>query len=230
MQFFIFVLLGCLLLYFFTLHVLAKEDLIFVRKNVTLESLFNLSFIAMGVGLLSARVVYVLLNFEQGFLNPLVFFLFPYYPGLSFIGGVAGALLCLYLIAKRRRLPIGRIFDFYMLSLLASLPLGFLGTQLLLGFHDLFLTIIMPLIYVVTVIFFANILLPLNVRGEIKDGSLGFLVLMIISFTTLLASIIRTSADINFFLGVENVLYLAIFFVCLAMMVFQERERRGKVR
>lgn len=228
MEYLIVVLFLGMFIYFFSLHVLAKEDLIFVRKNVTLESLFNLSFIVLGVGLLISRIVFVLLNPDPVYMNPLVFILFPYYPGLSFVGGVGGALIFLYLYGKKRKLPIGRIFDFFTLSLLAALPIGFLGTHLLLGLNDIFSGILMPVIFLLTVIFFAKILLPLNVRGEIKDGSLGYLVLMIISFTLLLANILQTRYDAQFFLGLENILYILIFLSCLVLVFLQEREKKVK--
>lgn len=227
MEYLIIVLFLCLIVYFFSLHVLAKEDLIFVRKSITLEALFNLSFIVMGIGLLISRLTFVLLNPSSLYLNPLVFLLFPYYPGLSFIGGVGGAIIALWLIGRKRKFPTGRIFDFFSLSLLAALPLGFLGTHLLLGLRDVFSGILMPIIFLATVIFFSKILLPLNVRGEIKDGSLGYLVLMIVSFTLLLANILKTSSDFQFFFGIENVLYIVIFFSCLILVYLQEREKKG---
>lgn len=229
MEYLIVVLLLCLVIYFFSLHVLAKEDLIFVRKNITLEALFNVSFSVLLVGLFLSRVVYVALNFEIGYLNPLVFFLFPYYPGLSFVGGVGGGIVFLYLLGRKRKFPTGRIFDFFALSLLAALPLGFLGTHLLLGMNDLFSGLLMPVIFLATVIFFAKILLPLNVRGEVKDGSLGSLVLTLISFTLFLANILNVKGNVKQSLNLENALYIIIFLGCLIFVFFKEREKKGRI-
>ena len=55
MQLFIIILLISFIIFLFGLHILAKEDLIFVRKNVTIEALFNMAFYTAGVGLLSVQ-------------------------------------------------------------------------------------------------------------------------------------------------------------------------------
>lgn len=81
----------------------------------------------------------------------------------------------------------------------------------------------MPLIYLATFFFFVKVLLPLNVRGEIEDGSLGFLFLMIFSFTSLLAAIVRTSSDLRFFFQIDNLLLLLLFITALILLFLQEK-------
>lgn len=105
MDFLFAILLVCLLVYLFTVHLLAKEDLVFVRKNITLETLFNLAFYTCGMGLLASRIVFVALHFKPGYFHPLVFLLFPYFPGLSLVGGIIGAMLFLMLYGKRKKNP-----------------------------------------------------------------------------------------------------------------------------
>jgi prolipoprotein diacylglyceryltransferase len=223
------ILLICLLVYLFTVHLLAKEDLVFVRKNITLETLFNLAFYTCGIGLLASRAVFVALHFKPGYLHPLVFLLFPYFPGLSLIGGIIGAMLFLVLYGRRKKIPAGRIFDFFAIALLAALPFGFFGAQLLTGMKDLFAGVLMPIVFLATLFFFSKILLPLNIRGEIRDGSLGYLFLLIYSFTALLANIVHAHNDWTFLAQLENILLLCVFVFALLMLVFQERAR-GLVR
>lgn len=222
MQFLIIILVVSFIIFLFGLHVLAKEDLVFVRKNVTMEALFNLSFYAAGVGLLSSRIVYVLLHPSPGFLNPLVFFLFPYFPGLSLIGGVVGALVFVFLY-KRKKYPTGRIFDFFAMAFLGSLPFGFLGAQILSGMQDLFVGIFMPILFIITLLFFVKVLLPLNIRGEIKDGSLGLLFLLVFSFTLFLARVVHERNDIRVLLQVDTMLLLVVFIGALVVLVIQEK-------
>ena len=93
---------------------------------MTLEVLFNVAFYTMGVGLLSARIVYIVLHFSFGFLNPLVFFLFPYFPGLSLTGGVVGGAVFV-LLYKRKRFPTGRIFDFFHYGSLGIIAIRVFG-------------------------------------------------------------------------------------------------------
>lgn len=223
MQLLIIVLAVCLLVFLFSLHILAKEDLIFVRKNVTLEVLFNLAFYTMGIGLLSARIVYIILHFSFGFLNPLVFFLFPYFPGLSLTGGVVGGTVFV-LLYKRKRFPTGRIFDFFAMALLASLPFGFLGYEILNSMNDLFTGVLLPIIFFIMLIFFVKVLLPLNIRGEVKDGTLGYLFFLIFSFTTLLAKFVRAKNSFSALTQVDAILLILLFCGGLVLLFLQERD------
>jgi len=231
MHLLIIILAISLIVFLFCLHLLAKEDLVFVRKNVTMETLFNIAFFTVGVGLFSSRIVYVLEHFSLGFLNPLVFFLFPYFPGLSLAGGVGGAMLFV-LLYRAKKYPSGRIFDFFSMAFLASLPVGFLGHGLLMGMRDRFSGILMPIIFLVTIIFFVKVLLPLNTRGELKDGSLGYLFVVVFSITTLISLIVRSSDFIKLVMQVDVILLIIFLIFSLLMLLMKEKEvtfsrRRG---
>ena len=97
MGFFILVLLVCLLLFLGSLYFLASDDLVLLRKDTSLERVFDMALVMTFSSLLSARILYVVLNPGPGFLNPLVFFLFPYFPGLSLTGALIGALFAFFL-------------------------------------------------------------------------------------------------------------------------------------
>lgn len=230
MHLLIIILAVSLIVFLFCLHVLAKEDLIFVRKNITMEILFNVAFFTIGVGLLSARLVYVIEHFSLGFLNPLVFFLFPYFPGLSLAGGVGGAML-FTLIYKAKKYPIGRIFDFFSMAFLAALPVGFFGQGLLMGMRDRFSGIFMPIIFLITLIFFVKVLLPLNTRGELEDGSLGFLSVIVFSLTTLISLGVRAKNIVGFILQVDVVILIILLISSFLMLLMNEKHislRRSK--
>jgi prolipoprotein diacylglyceryltransferase len=222
MQLLIIILAISLIVFLFCLHVLAKEDLIFVRKNITMEILFNIAFYTIGIGLLCSRIVYVIEHFSIGFLNPLVFFLFPYFPGLSLAGGVGGALL-FTLLYRAKKYPNGRIFDFFSMAFLAALPVGFLGQGLLLGMRDRFSGIFMPIIFLITLIFFVKILLPLNTRGEIEDGSLGFLFVVVFSLTTLISLIVRANNFIGLVMQLDVILLVILLIFSIIMLLVKEK-------
>ena len=196
----------------------------FVRKNVTLEALFNLSFFSAGLGLLISRLIYVLLHPSADYLNPLVFILFPYFPGLSLPGGIIGGILFVILYNKRKKIPTGRILDFFALSFLTAIPIGLLGSQLLVGMQDPFKGIFLPVIFLVTVFFSVKVLLPLNIRGEIKDGSLGSLIMIIFSITLFLSNVTHERFELSFQKQFENLLLLALLIFSLVVLVRQERK------
>ncbi len=224
MQFLIIILILSLVVYLFALHVLAKEDLVFVRKNITLETLFNLSFYSAGLGILLSRIVYVALHPSSDYLNPLVFLLFPYFPGLSLPGGIIGGILFVMLHNKRKKIPAGRILDFFALSFLTALPVGLLGSQLLIGMQDLFVGVLLPVIFLSTVFFSAKVLLPLNVRGELKDGSMGSLIVIILSSTLLIASLTHEHFELSFYKQFDNLLLLVLLIASLIVLLRQERK------
>ncbi len=223
MQLLFIILFICMVIFFFGLHVLAKDDLVLVRKNITLESLFNIAFVILLVGLFSARLVFVISNPDPAFLNPLVFFLFPYFPGLSLVGGIIGSMIFLFFYSQGRRLPLGKLYDFFSMSFAASLPFGYLGIQLLNGIEDYFFGIFLPILYLVILIFFVKLLLPLNIRGEIKDGTLGFLFILVFSFSSIMINVVRAENINSMWFNIENVLLLILFFFALAMVLLLEK-------
>src|SRR3990167_7333740 len=94
MQFFILVLLVCLIVFLFCVHFLAKDDLILLRKDVSMEKFFNLIFLGAIFCLLSARLFYGIFHATTILLNPIVLLLFPYFPGLSLVLGAIGGAIC----------------------------------------------------------------------------------------------------------------------------------------
>ena len=137
MQFYILILLLCFVIFLFCLHFLARDDFIFLRKNITMEKIFNLAFLLAFVGLFSSRLAFVLLDFHTIYFNPLVFFIFPYFPGLSLAGGMLGSVGFLLYFASLQKLPFQKLFDFFSLSFLSAVSTGSLGLFLLSGNHVL---------------------------------------------------------------------------------------------
>jgi len=157
MHLLILVILLCFFIFLFALFVLTRDDFVLIRKDVTLDVVFNISFVAFAVSLTSSRILYVILNPSSDFLNPLVFLLFPYFPGLSLLGAVAGGVLFLVIICKQLKLPIGRLIDYFSISFLSSLPIGIIGYFLLEG-ENLFKMGPIILVLVYTVLFFILII------------------------------------------------------------------------
>lgn len=228
MEFFFIFLVISFLIFLFCLYVIGRDDIVFIRKNVTVEHLFNTGFIAAVSGVISARLFYALFSFDRAFLNPLVFFLIPYFPGLSFIGGVGGAALFILFFTRKKKIPTGRIIDYLALALLSALPFGYIGTLFLQENFNFFESIYLPVIYMVLFLFFLKFLYPRVLRSEIKSGTLGMFFLLTFSFVSLVIGIRSGKNDVLFFFSVEDILALFLFIGSIVILIKQEIAFRGR--
>ena len=223
MHFLVLVILFCFFIFLFSLYLLTRDDFVLIRKDVTLDKAFNITFITFAVSVLSSRILYIILNPSLDFLNPLVFLLFPYFPGLSLIGGVGGGVLFLLILCKYQKLPMGRLLDFFSISFLSALPVGIIG-YFLLGRQNLFTIAPISLVLVYIVLFFAfiKILLPLLLSGRLKDGTIGLIFLICFSVISLVGNFIgRVGNLLN--LGLEDLILVIILYASLVFLFRQEK-------
>lgn len=226
MQFFILVLLICLFVFLYCVHVLADDDFIFLRRDVTMEKLFNIIFLGSLISLFFARLFYGLFHAESILSNPLVFLLFPYFPGLSLLGGVigAGAYILFLTTRKKNPLPLGRMADFFSIASLIALPVGFLGYFMFseMGFSfQRALSLI--LIYFILFIIFLRFLLPRLLSGKIKEGSIALLFLICFSIIYLVNNFTGHGGKIfNFQLIPENFILILILISSAVFLIRQE--------
>lgn len=215
------VLFVCFLLFLYVVYYLSRDDFVLARKDIPLARIFNTVFLGGIIALFFARLVFVLSYPTPTLLNPLGFLAFYYYGGLSLIGAMAGTEIFIYLYSQQKKLPSGKIFDIFSLALMAVLPLGLIGA-LLLHFKNVdFFSLIFLICSLVMLVIFMKVIYPFSVRGEIKDGSLGFIFVAIFSF---LYFLIKLFLDIkNFsFLSFENILLLVLLFSSLVLLLNQE--------
>ena len=184
MQIFFIVLIICLVLFLFRLYHLANDDYVLIKKNVTLEQVFNCAFIVSLVGLFSARFFYVLFHPLHIYLNILGFILFPYFPGLSLVGGLLGGILALFIYCRKMNFPLGRVFDFFTMALIFVLPVGLVGYFLLSG--SLTTGGLVRLGMYIIIFLSANIFLyPKAPSLEMKEGTSSVLFLIFFSNSSL---------------------------------------------
>lgn len=219
--YFLFLFLSLIVTLFCLYHV-SREDFVLMRNNVLLDDVFNMAFVTFLVGLFFSRVFYVAFNFAPGFLNPLVFFLVPYYPGLSLMGGVIGGVLALFYIVKKQRFPIRRLFDLIGLSFLAGLPVGYIGSLFLTTQISFFFHLFLPVIFFIVFLIAYLYVYPKIITKELKPGMLGTSVLIVLSFVTLLVQLISNHDAGIFFFQPNNSLSLIVFVFSLLYFVKQE--------
>lgn len=217
----IFIMLIIFFVFLYNLYYVSHDNFVITRKDIPLSKIFNLAFIASIVALFFARICFVIFNPSPQYLNLLGFLAFPYFPGLSLIGGMVGGLSFVSLYSKANKLPVGKIIDLFTISFISVLPIGFIAffianlgkTSII--FNSLFLaSIVLCIVFIKIVFKFAE-------KGEIKDGSLS---LIFISIFTLIYFIVRlfvTLKDFSFF-NVETIVLFFIIFSSLIVLVNHE--------
>lgn len=229
MSFFFVILIICLVLFLFRLYHVANDDYVLVKKNISLDAIFNCAFINGAISLLFARIFYVIFNPDPVFLSPLGFLIFPYFPGLSLLGGLLGGALGLFVYSRMKKFPIGRVFDFFTVSLTFILPFGLIGYFLLSQEFSVGGTVKLVLFTVMALA--ANLYLyPKASSLEIKDGGISMLFLIFFSLIMLLTSAIDNPGISNFVDQKENLIYLTMLAVGIILIIKQETHGRIKIK
>lgn len=222
MQLFILFLFISFIIFLFSLYKLGKEDIVFIRKNVALEQLFNIAFITVFFGLFSSRLVYVLANPAKGFLNPLVFILFPYFPGLSLVGGILGGALVLIYYTRQKKLPTSRVLDFFGIALFCAIPFGYVGSIFLSKNAVLLEAVFLPILYLLLFFLIIKLFFPRLIQSSLQQGSIAALSLTLFSLISFLSSLVQNKQGLIWFIDVPEILAIGIFFVSLGFLIRQE--------
>lgn len=225
MQFSIFVLLICFFIFLYCVYVLANDDFIFLRRDVTMEKLFNMVFLGSFVSLFVARFFYGFSHSESIFSSFLVFLFIPYFPGLSLLGGVigAGGYLLFLVTRKENSLPIGRISDFFSIAFLISVSIGFVGYLLFLEENaSVFKMGVQAVLYFVLFLVFLKFFLSELLSGKFKEGTIAFIFLICFSVVNLASNAFPKVSISGYFSNFENIVSIFILFLSLTVLIWRE--------
>lgn len=219
-------LILCFVVFLFCVYALSHEDFVIFRKNISMDHIFNLAFLTTLIGLFFSRVFYVATHFSSNYLNPLVFFIFPYFPGLSLVGAVIGGVLFVLIYTARTKTPTARILDYFGMSLLWAVCFGaFLNLSIFIILKRSIpvVMVVEPLLYLFVGIAFFALLLPIQRKAELKDGTLSLLFLLFWSVISIVVGIIGKKDRIWYFLGKEDVLFFAIIIISIFLLIKKEK-------
>ncbi len=224
MQFFIFVIIICLFVFLYCVYLLANSDFIFLRKDVTMERLFNIIFLGSLCSLFFARFFYGLFYAKNILVNPFIFLLFPYFPGLSMLGGVLGTGVVFLFLATRPKntLPLGRMSDFFSIAFLVTLPVGLLGYFMF--SEDNFPAIkagSLVVVYLILFLIFLRFLLPQLLNGKFKEGTISFLFLISFAVVSLASNAFPAISVLDFFKNIENIMFILVL-ISSTVLVFRQ--------
>lgn len=219
-------LLPCLFAFLFCLYIQSNDDFVFLRKNITLEQIFNIAILGLLVSFFGARALYAISSGNVQFLNPLVFLVFPYFPGFSLLGGVLSGLFFVVMYTLRNKISTARLFDFISCSTLISIAFGFFLFTILKFIakkHVEMQDVAAVFLYIILSFVFLVYLLPKLRSGELEEGSMGFLFLFLFSLISLVLEILNKTHKILLVLSIEGIISFIVLLISLSFFIKQEK-------
>lgn len=218
MSLILFVLIFCFFIFLYVLYYFSHDDFVVIRKDITMERIFNLAFVTGVVSLFSSRLFFALFSNNPKYLNPLVFFALPYFPGLSLIGGLLGGSILIYWYCNFKKLPIGKMFDLFIKSFILVLPVGFLLTYVILLFNTSLFFNILFISSIIFLVLFIKVIFPFSSKGEVEDGSAGLIFMAVFSLLYFLTKMFLDIKNFSF-LELENIVLLISLFSSLILLI-----------
>lgn len=160
-----------LLICFFILHTLSKNDFVLLRENISLQQIFDSVFICIILSFFAGRAFYIFDTFSFDYFHILKFLHIVRFSGFSFFGFIVGISISLFILFYRKK-AMKRIYDIFSLSLFPLLILTGVfspenGVLMAVKYLYLFLLVI---IY--------GFLLSFHKNYTLKDGSISLILLI----------------------------------------------------
>lgn len=211
-------------LFLYFIFKLVKDDYVFIRKNISLEQMFDLTFIVIWISLFFARVFFFIFHPLSDKNIFLTFFSFQV-QGFSLVGFVLGGIVAVYLIGKYKKFPLGRLFDFFTLAFIMALPLGFLSSAAFTRNFQLLLSLGNALVYFIFAIFSWKYIYPKINSRELKEGNLPVVFALFFSTVSLInATLLQQEGKITL-ISLESI--LLFFVVLLSLGIFIKQAHDG---
>lgn len=213
-------------------------------RNAKLDEqrLVDFLLVELFLGLLGARIYYLILHFSDFGLAPFKWLLFFHFPGLSFIGAIFGGLIGALIFVRRQGWSFWQLGDFLVLGLSLGEAIGrigaFLGGSAYGAITNLPLGVPMigllgkrhpTQIYELIVAFFTFLLLlKLEKKWQERELPTGLNFLfyfLIFGVTRFFLEILR--GDSVYFLGWRTTQMVCLFFILSAVILLYRRLGRN---
>lgn len=187
-------------IFLYTIYKLVKDDHVFFRRNIKLEHFFDYTFIV-------SFICWFLLQFVNDGDGE----------RLTYIILISS--ICLLLITRYKRIPIGRFFDFFALSFVSAIPLWYFFLGIFAKTPEKMIYIVSSIFYFFTGIFFMKVLYPKVMSRTLKEGSISALFLMLYSFFSLLISVFHIFFNKANVLSVGNIIIILMLFASMPLLI-----------
>lgn len=201
------------LIFLVSLYLLTREDFVFVRRNISVEQIFDTAFLNGIVALLFARIVFVALHFSLAYLNPLVFFLVPYFPGLGISGALLGSFFFLLWASRNKKMPTGHILDIFSVSFFYAFSATLLSYGLIAFLHKQLLQGVIQGIWGIISLALAILFGSILMKSIWKDGSMSAVIVACSGVILLITRSITMMLQKPFVLDKE------LFLFCFLLLV-----------
>ncbi|MBI5123388.1 hypothetical protein HZA75_06040 [Candidatus Roizmanbacteria bacterium] len=188
-------ILPAFLIFLFSIYKIVKDDYVFIRRNISLEQIFDISIIVFLVGL-------ALVDF-------------------SLLGAVIAGIMVLYLITKYKKIPLGRIFDFFTFAFVIALPIGFLSHAFFIKGADVLVDVANAVLFLIFAFFSGKAVYPMIMSREVKEGSLHIIFLVFFAFVSFVDTVFLQQKGKLVLLNAQNIL-LALFFIFSFFLFFKQ--------
>lgn len=210
-------LIGALVFTMFLLFTLARNDFVLLRKNVSLHELFDAAIISMAIGLLCARIFYIIDVQEWSWFHPFRFFHLVKVPGLSLYGFFVGVIVPLFLILRKKNV-LHRVYDILFISLLPVFIVSLATRTYSLGVPSFVMQILLAVVCIaivyICITFFHNYTL--------RDGSLALIIFLLLSIDLFLQGFLEKYPDLMFSLSLSQICAVVFFVVASMLLVHNQ--------
>lgn len=196
----------------YLIHALAKNDFVLLRKNVSLYELFDGVIISMIVGLILARIFYIIEIQDFSWFHPFRFVHLARLPGLSLFGFFIGVLPVLFFFIRRKKVLL-RVYDIVFISLF---PL-FMFSLITRTYSLIIPGYVIQLLLALAGLIVLWICTKFYHNYTLRDGSIAMIILLFISTDLLLYGFV---ADYSPIIGIFSFSQLCALVVSIGSLVF----------
>lgn len=193
---------------------LARDDIKLIPLKLTEEKIFDMFFVTLLGAVVGSRILYVLSHIRDLGIDPLKMILFTHFPGLSFIGGVAGGTLTLYLFLRNLGSTNLRVFDLAVLAFLPAVFLGFLSQAML---YPIQLIVLSVLSFFLIKIYRT----PLSFRRFNFQGMMFLSFILTTSFLSILTSFAKGNNILLKLVSVEQIVAVLTFTISIYFLMMR---------
>lgn len=197
----------------FLLYTLSKNDFILLRKNITIHQVFNFAFIILLCTYFFGRIFYIVNSQKLLLLNPLAFMHIFKFPGFSLLGAFVGGIILLSILVKDKK-ALPRIFDIFYLSFFPFFSLSLLFIP-----FNFFVIQISAFILSFIILF---TLLKFHHDYTFRDGSLFFVILMLVFLTTCIADVFIKQKTVLYMLSFSQLMSGVGFLLSVVFLIKNE--------